>query len=337
MAVMLLASLTMQAQVTFYKIEDGKKIPVKDKETVEIPLDANREWPATINYVVEVDLAAFQKKHKYDNMRVHLFDKKRGYTYAYVFENNRHSANVYMKFSDPVFKKKYSDAKVLEFYLFKPDNASPNSFTLVKSRNFNGYYDNEVEALDLQIFVEGGYIKGEEDYYVTEERAWRKRDILSEFEVAYQHPTQVKFKYTDNYLLNTAYANGISPGKYNSINYNKTGELILALSGIDSKLKETIGKVEDIVNAVGAKVYKQIPEAINIVAQEQKKLILAETDKQKALDMLYQWNQQYLFLMVLDMEDSAAKALNKELKSVTDPKAIFELFKKHNPTPKKNK
>ena len=75
-----------------------------------------------------------------------------------------------------------------------------------------------------------------------------------------------------------------------------------------------------------------IVQAIKSVSAGMESSVNAESDQKKQVDMVKEWNVKLKPLMLDKAFDpSGLKAVNKELKSVTDVDSILEIFKKYNP------
>lgn len=319
LSAMLMASQLSLAQITCFKLENGNKTPLKEGEKFEITVNKDQQIETNSNIMVELDLVAFKKKYNYDNFRIRLRFVDNEYSYSYNLGKAWVSASEYIKFSDPFFLKKYANLKTLQFYLIKTDETTTaNSFSLIKSMSF----DPTLAKENFQLIVEGGYVKGEEEYYDKDSKSWKKKDILSDFE-RIKLISDAKFKLSDELILKENYKKLVNPGDRRIL--DESGNLIRGVGSMDYSLRNQSKSLE--------KSHKEISQAITSVSDYMQKKIMEEPDNKKAVALVIEWNKKALPLIVESINPSELKALKKELKSVTEPEAILEIFKKHNPNP----
>jgi hypothetical protein len=310
----LLSVTTVQAQVNYYKIQNGVKTALKQNESVIINL--NGERIPDINILVEIDLKSFKSTYKYDNIYVSFSE----------IEKTGYMPTGYSSFSfdSPMNQKKYGDAKYLQFYLFgTPEVKNDNNAIYLRTP----YIDYNEANDKFAIRIRGRYKIKTEEYY--ENSTWKTRDIFSDLESIPNFVfSPITFILSEEGMINERYQKLISDGFSTIEDIKGTRTISYDLA----KEYQYVKGFETNIPLVGPSPnYPNVFEAMKTIYEAKSNEITNEPDHKKALDLLYQWNKDYVYLIVSTKDKSILKTLNKELKGKTEVQSKLDIFKNFNP------
>ena len=304
----------LNAQVKYYKIQNGVKTLLKSEEKFVIPLTEKLE--PTVNFLMEVDIIAFKKLYTYQQI-----------TATIVYKNSKNEGiirdDIYWNLGSELYKAKYGTEKVLNYYLFGTEEVLKNPKNMY-------FYKAPITLTDAEYVyyfdIEAAYKTGKEGYF--EGDAYKERDVFSKREyVPNPKSPIVSFKVPEAVLFDAKYKGLIESG-YATI------DGIVGLQAVHRKVNEEWEKVKSIKAAVPVVGYiatfPEVARAMELIINQREAEIKNETEKQGAIDMLAVWGTDSKYLMVLEKSETPTlKALNKKLKGITDPNALMELFKSY--------
>ncbi|MES2589297.1 MAG: hypothetical protein V4622_09970 [Bacteroidota bacterium] len=303
----------VNAQVKYYKIQDGAKTLLKEAEQITIPL--NDKMESNVNILMEVDMVAFKKTYTYQQITSTLNYNSNGKAYI--------KDNIYWNIESDLFKAKYGADKTLSYYLL-------GTAEVLKNPKNMYYYKGSItldNADDTVYFdIEAAYKTGKEGYF--ENNAYKERDVFSKREyVPNPKSPIIRYEIPASILLDDKYKSYVNPG------YAESKELI-GFRNIQRKLEDELRQIKDIkqnVPVVGfVYTFAEVSRAMETIVKSRENQIKNETDKQKALDLLAVWNKDYTFLLVLEKSETPTlKALNKKMKGISDENALMDLFKNY--------
>ncbi len=303
-----------QAQVKYYKLQNGAKTLLKEGERIIIPL--NEKMESDVNILLEVDLVAFKKAYTYQLISATMAYKSGGKAFV--------KDKIDWNMGSELFKSKHGTDKTLSYYLFGTEEVRKNPKNMYYYKDFITM-DNADDTIYFDL--EAAYKTGTETYF--ENNAYKERDVFSKREyVPNPKSPIISYSIPASKLLEEKYKSYVDPG------YAESKELI-GMYNLHKKLEEEVRAIKSVKQNVPVlgevHTFAEVARAMELIISSREKQIKDETDKQKALDLLAAWNKDYTFLMVNEKSSSAAalKPLNKKMKGITDELVLMDLFKNY--------
>ncbi len=314
-ALIIFININTTAQIlTFYKIQNESKIVVLPGEVVTFPLDENMSTYE--NLLIEVNLELLKQTTNYHTVSLAV---------GFVYDDTSFSdySTIKLNFDSEIFKTVYGNEKTLSIYFFKPISGLSNP----KNKHFfdSSINFDHIHASRSWIFQLRGLYKTGTEIYVSNDIE-KERDVFSPPEqIMDSSAIVVEFVTTKTAELNRMYELYIQPfgmemGEMYGVNLIKS-----FLSIESSELKRTKENIPELGETC---IYLNIAQAIDLIETTKRNAILNEPNKQKALEMLAIWNNEFQYLHVLSRSSNTNLLnLNEQLTGMTDVNEMLNLFK----------
>jgi len=314
-AALFLLAVAGHSQFSYYKVQNGSKTPLKEGESVTIPLDDNNAPLA--NVLMEIDVKAFRTAHKYDLIAPTFCVKESDGSLRQLYY-------VDFVFDSQLNLKKYASVKTLKVYLFGTPDVTADNYNLYLTKPKVTYDD---ALLNYIMLLGASYITGTEDVY--DDGVFRERNIYSKREtISKPGSPLIRFEMTPGTLVSEKHRRLIVAG-YASMD----GQMSLA--SVTKAVSDEIAAIKKFVTSIPmvgtSENYPNISESMQMISDARKNEITNETDKAKALALLEQWSKEYKHLLVSGKGKDILKDMNKQLKGKTDVQSRMDVFKTVNP------
>lgn len=301
------------AQFKAYKISNGSKTEVLNGSLLEIEVDA--EGKPMHNFLLEIDVKKFREKFKFDVFHVKYGVPSAGGIDGYINH----------EFDSDISKKKYAGVSTFKVYLFKsPDAKDETGALYLLNNNFVANWQVNYEGYTIDF--SGKYITGQDKYYDEKSKSIKMRNVYSNPENIFNVDLKYISSASTKLLVAEKKYNEMFGSDFSNVQKNYT-EYAAACA---KKLKNVNSNIPIISIVVFIPKYKQIPKAIEEIANYHFELLKAEKDKAKALEMYDNWynkkGRDLYCIMEYKSNKDKLKKLEKDLKSATSVEQKIELI-----------
>ncbi len=163
----MLFSTAVNAQFKFSKINNADMVKTALKSGDKVNMNLSATGNVEQNFVVDIDIAAFQKAYKYDVVTV-TYERNDRITYSYDHE-----------FKSMLNTKKYAGKGIVPVYAYDTKKFKETDFRVLAKDGIP--YDGP-EVVVRKVCVYGKYVTGTE-WYFDENEKYQERNKLSEGEL----------------------------------------------------------------------------------------------------------------------------------------------------------
>lgn len=301
------------AQFEFYKLQDGKQELISAGETLSIPID-EKGAPA-FNVMVKLNFADYKEKLSYDKL-IFVLEKESRVKNGVV---DQHSKQVWLALHREHIQKRFEKQENAFVFLFNTEEvkAKPNDWALL-SPTFDGVMN---EGVNYRFVVAGEYVtEVSKEYNNTD--GWQEKYDYGRAEIITQAESpHIQWAFDEGFALQDKYEILFES------DYVRHEEGFTR-HGLKKRL-QTESRRSD------SPLTKALSNSLLVVADYFDRELLAEKDKNKAIQLLNAFNDDMKYLRVNTLPMGKQRSLGQALKKAKTPQEKISIFRKMNPNPEK--